>query len=94
MNPSATLRVTHVITGLGQGGAESVLFRLATYPGQRVRHTVVSLTDEGVYGARLRAAGVTVHALGMPRGRPTLDGFLALRRLLARDKPDAVQTWM
>nr|WP_255592651.1 glycosyltransferase [Bordetella sp. BOR01] len=88
------MRVTHIITGLGQGGAESVLFRLATYPEQRVRHTVVSLTDEGVYGARLRAAGVTVHALGMPRGRLTLDGFLGLRRLLAQDRPDAVQTWM
>ena len=94
MTVPATLRVTHIITGLGQGGAESVLFRLATYPGQRVRHIVVSLTDEGVYGARLRAAGVTVQALGMPRGRLTLDGFLALRGLLARDKPDAVQTWM
>ncbi|WP_151209073.1 glycosyltransferase family 4 protein [Bordetella petrii] len=90
----AILRVTHVITGLGQGGAESVLFRLATYPDQRVRHSIVSLTDEGVYGARLRNAGVAVHALGMPRGRLTLDGFLALRRLLARERPDAVQTWM
>ncbi|MCD0506099.1 glycosyltransferase [Bordetella petrii] len=88
------MRVTHVITGLGQGGAESVLFRLATYPDQRVRHTVVSLTDEGIYGTRLRAAGVTVHTLDMPRGRLTLSGFLALRRLLAQDKPDAVQTWM
>ncbi|MBV7483641.1 glycosyltransferase [Bordetella sp. BOR01] len=94
MTRPAILRVTHIITGLGQGGAESVLFRLATYPEQRVRHTVVSLTDEGVYGARLRAAGVTVHALGMPRGRLTLDGFLGLRRLLAQDRPDAVQTWM
>ncbi|MBO9356464.1 glycosyltransferase [Bordetella petrii] len=94
MTRPAILRVTHVITGLGQGGAESVLFRLATYPDQRVRHTVVSLTDEGVYGTRLRGAGVQVHALGMPRGRLTLDGFLALRRLLARERPDAVQTWM
>ena len=94
MTLPAILRVTHVITGLGQGGAESVLFRLATYPDQRVRHSIVSLTDEGVYGARLRNAGVAVHALGMPRGRLTLDGFLALRRLLARERPDAVQTWM
>ena len=45
MSGPAILRVIHVITGLGQGGAESVLFRLATYPDQRVRHSVVSLTD-------------------------------------------------
>ncbi|MGE8657807.1 MAG: glycosyltransferase family 4 protein [Achromobacter sp.] len=91
---AAALRVLHVITGLGQGGAESVLWRLATFPGQDVEHIVVSLTDEGLYGERLRAAGVAVHALGMPRGRITLGGFMALRRLIAGARPDAVQTWM
>ena len=88
------LRVLHVITGLGQGGAESVLFRLATYPGADVEHVVVSLTDEGIYGERLRAAGVAVHVLGMKRGRVSLGGFLALRALVAAERPDAVQTWM
>ncbi|RAP63120.1 glycosyl transferase [Achromobacter sp. HZ01] len=88
------LRVMHVITGLGQGGAESVLLRLATCPEAAVEHTVVSLTDEGIYGERLRAAGVAVHALGMKRGRVSLGGFLALRALIARTRPDAVQTWM
>lgn len=91
---AAALRVVHVITGLGQGGAESVLWRLATFPGQEVEHIVVSLTDDGIYGERLRGAGVTVHALGMPRGRITLGGFMALRRLIAGARPDAVQTWM
>jgi len=88
------LRVLHVITGLGQGGAESVLFRLATYPGADVEHVVVSLTDEGIYGERLRATGVAVHALGMKRGRVSLGGFMALRSLIAAARPDAVQTWM
>ncbi len=80
------LRVLHVITGLGQGGAESVLFRLATYPDAGVEHTVVSLTDEGIYGERLRAAGVAVHALGMKRGRVGLRGFMARRGLIARTR--------
>ncbi|RPJ93899.1 glycosyltransferase [Achromobacter xylosoxidans] len=88
------MRVLHIITGLGQGGAESVLFRLATYPGADVEHVIVSLTDEGIYGERLRAAGVAVHALGMKRGRVSLGGFMALRSLIAATRPDAVQTWM
>ena len=88
------LRVLHIITGLGQGGAESVLFRLASYPEANVEHVVVSLTDEGIYGERLRAAGVAVHVLGMKRGRVSLGGFLALRALVAAERPDAVQTWM
>ena len=88
------LRVLHIITGLGQGGAESVLFRLATYPEADVEHVVVSLTDEGIYGERLRTAGIAVHTLGMKRGRVSLGGFLALRTLIAATRPDAVQTWM
>lgn len=91
---AAALRVVHVITGLGQGGAESVLWRLATFPGQDVEHIVVSLTDDGIYGERLRAAGITVHTLGMARGRITLRGFMGLRRLIAGARPCAVQTWM
>jgi glycosyltransferase involved in cell wall biosynthesis len=88
------LRILHVITSLGQGGAESVLYRLTTYPGQTTRHVVVSLTDQGVYGERLRVAGVEVHTLGMARGRFSLSGFLKLSRLIKREKPDVVQTWM
>lgn len=94
MSAVGRLTVLHVITGLGQGGAEAVLFRMATYPGQAVRHVIVSLTDEGIYGARLRAAGVAVHALGMPRGRVSLSGLRALYALLREMRPHAVQTWM
>jgi glycosyltransferase involved in cell wall biosynthesis len=88
------LRILHVITGLGQGGAESVLYRLATFPNQGTRHVVVSLTDKGVYGERLRVAGVPVYSLGMTRGRISLSGFLALKRLIKQEQPDVVQTWM
>ena len=88
------LRILHVITGLGQGGAEAVLLRLVQGSSEPALHTVVSLTDEGVYGARLRAAGARVLALEMPRGRLTLPGFLALRRRIRQESPDVVQTWM
>ncbi|WP_144630686.1 glycosyltransferase family 4 protein [Bordetella genomosp. 13] len=86
--------ILHVITGLGQGGAEAVLFRLAVHPVQPVRHIVVSLTDEGIYGARLRTAGIEVHTLDMPRSRVTLAGLRALHALMKRIQPQVVQTWM
>jgi len=87
------ITVVHVIAGLQAGGAESVLLRLVAND-RGNRHVVISLTGEGKYGAPLRAAGVTVHALGMPRGRVTLHGWRELRRLLAAYRPDVVQTWM
>jgi len=88
------LKVLHVITGLNQGGAETVLYRLVAASCSEVKHVVVSLTDEGVYGPRLRDLGIGVHAVGIPRGRITLKGLSRLRRLIVAAKPDAVQTWM
>lgn len=89
-----SLRVVHVISGLGQGGAETVLHRLVTAPSQASRNTVISLGDEGVFGARLRAAGVAVHCLNMRPGRLSPAGVWRLYRLLRQLGPDVVQTWM
>ncbi|MDX3896278.1 MAG: glycosyltransferase [Pusillimonas sp.] len=90
----AQLHVVHIISGLGQGGAETVLHRLATAPDQTARHTVVSMGDEGVFGPRLRAAGIRVVTLDMPAGRLTWRGLRRLHRFLRAERPDVVQTWM
>lgn len=89
------MHVVHIISGLGQGGAETVLHRLVTAPGGGVVHTVISLSDEGVYGPRLRNAGVTVHAMGMKDSAlAAAHGMWRLYRLLREIRPDVVQTWM
>ncbi len=90
----AELHVVHIISGLGQGGAETVLHRLVTAPGQATRHTVVSMGDEGVFGPRLREAGIRVVTLDMPAGRLTWRGLRHLYRFLRAERPDVVQTWM
>jgi len=87
------LNVVHVITGLDGGGAEAVLFRLCCADATDT-HTVISLVDEGVYGQPLRDLGVTVHCLGMPRGRITLAGLRRLWTVLRTSRADVVQTWM
>jgi glycosyltransferase involved in cell wall biosynthesis len=84
----------HVISGLLHGGAETVLFRLATAPGGTVRHTVVSMRGEGVMGARLREAGVEVICLDMQGWTGNVHGLWRLYRLLRERRPDVVQTWM
>lgn len=55
---------------------------------------VVSLTDIGPVGEKIRALGVPVRALGMRRGVPDPRGVWRLARLLQEDKPHVVQTWM
>jgi len=87
------MRVLHIITGLNDGGAEAVLYRLVTHDADNDHH-VVSLTGEGKYGLLLQEKGIKVTALEMPRGRVTASGFLQLWRTVRAVRPDVVQTWM
>lgn len=90
------MRVVHIITGLGDGGAEGALFRLcaamaAAMP--EVTQTVVSLTGAGKYGPQLESVGVTVHSLNLS-GEAAISGVVRLVRILRDARPDVVQTWM
>lgn len=86
--------ICHIITDLADGGAEAVLYRLSIFPQPGYRHIVITLGPEEKYAPMLRAAGITTYCLGLSRGRLTVSAFLRLVKLLRREKPDAVQTWM
>ena len=86
--------IVHVITGLAQGGAEAALFRLLAASGDPEKFHVISLSDEGVYGSRLRVLGVAVTCLRMRPGQASPLAFVRLIRLLRELHPEVVQTWM
>jgi glycosyltransferase involved in cell wall biosynthesis len=89
------LRVVHVITGLGRGGAESTLLQLCSAShGSDWQHTVVSLTDRGEVAAALEAAGIPVIDLGMKSPLSMVPATWRLRKILRDLDPDIVQTWM
>ncbi len=89
------MKVMHVITGLHTGGAEAMLYKLVSSSrGVVVSHSVVSLMDEGTYGSRLTAQGISVSYLRMRRGVPDPMALMRLVRLLRRDRPDVIQGWM
>ncbi|WP_417837025.1 glycosyltransferase [Thalassospira tepidiphila] len=90
----------HIINELDAGGAERVLTRIACHNARdggpdAPRQIVVSLMDEGVYGADLRDADVELHCLGMKSGVRDLPGaIMRLTRLMRQIKPDAIMSWL
>lgn len=89
------INITHVITALPRGGAQTILGQLVQRADRhRFAMDVVSLADIGPVGERLRAEGVRVRALGMNPRLPNPVAPLRLARWLRRDRTHLVQTWL
>lgn len=88
-------RLFHIITGLDAGGAEMSLYKLLkTMDRRSFESRVASLLGDGSIGARIRELGIPVYDLGMRRSRPSALGLGRLVRLLRRERPTLVQTWL
>lgn len=87
------MHIVHIITGLNNGGAEGVLYRLCKND-KYYKHTVISLMDMGKYGPFLIKEGMDVYCLNMKQGKLSFHGLIQLYQILRRIKPDVVQTWM
>lgn len=90
------MKITHVIIGLGVGGAELMLKRLVEGLNGKdgMHHSVISLTDLGPVGQQLLDSGIHVTSLGMKNSLSIPSTFIKLRRELKKQKSDIVQTWM
>lgn len=85
--------VVHVITGLGNGGAEGALFRLIDND-KDLRHIVVSMKSGGKYVSKLEDIGVEVYCLDIQSIGSFIKGLMLLRRVDREAKPMAWQSWM
>jgi glycosyltransferase involved in cell wall biosynthesis len=88
------MKVLHIITGLKNGGAEAILFRVISDNTQNFQHEVISLSDKGHYGDLLTTAGIKVVTLNISSFFSIFIGFAKLYTLIKSSKPDVVQTWM
>ncbi|MGP3560192.1 glycosyltransferase family 4 protein [Geobacillus sp. BK01] len=88
-------KLIHLITGLNTGGAEMMLYRLLSKTDrQKFSVSVISLTDVGPIGKKIEELGIPVMGLGMKRGIPNPFFLFKLAKILKREKPDILQTWM
>lgn len=89
------MRVLHLITGLGQGGAETMLFKLLAALDQgRFHCRVISLLDRGVLGERIEALGVPVTPLGLRGPWDLPKALLCLGEAVRASRPEVLQGWM
>ena len=87
------MNVVHIITGLSDGGAEAVLYRLCLSD-KSSNHFVISLMDDNKYGSLFIDNGIPVYYLNMKLNVISLGGVIKLYRIIRKIKPDVVQTWM
>jgi glycosyltransferase involved in cell wall biosynthesis len=88
------ISIVYVIAGLGRGGAEKQLYLLLKYLDRTAfAPTVISLSEGGLWAARLREMGVAV--IELPRRRSFEAGrFLRLYRLVREARPAILQTFL
>jgi glycosyltransferase involved in cell wall biosynthesis len=83
-------RVLHLIHGLEKGGAEAMLFKLLPRLQEMgIENSVVSLTDEGFFGPRLKEMGISV----TPLGGSGLGKWTRWQKTLRKFEPNILQTW-
>ncbi len=89
------MKILHVITGLGVGGAQVALSQLvdgAISAGHNVR--VISLSDDVAFADMFPSSVLTVLG-GFSQGFLSAARMtIALRRIIRDEKPDIVQTWL
>ena len=85
------MKVIHIITGLGDGGAERTLFKVCKYDLLN-DHIVISLKGPGKYYSLLNKLGIEVYCLNI--NFFSIYKFFFLMKLLNKLKPDVVQTWL
>ena len=85
------MKIVHIITSLGDGGAEHTLFKICTYDKFNI-HVVISLTNSGKYYKLLKRLGVEIYYL--KANFFSIYKFFYLLKLLRSLKPNVVQTWL
>jgi glycosyltransferase involved in cell wall biosynthesis len=89
------IKVMHVITALGPGGAETMLCEMASgMDGTKFQNEVVSLTGILDLAGRIQGLGVRVRTLHMNAAAPNPLLVVRLAQWMRESKPDVIQTWM
>lgn len=85
------MKILHIITGLGDGGAEHTLYKICKYD-KNNEHVVISFKSNGKYLYLLKKLGIEVYCLNLKIY--SIYKFFYLIKLLRFIKPNIIQTWL
>lgn len=88
------VKVLHLVTSLGGGGAERQLLHLCQDPDPAVDYKVLSLMEGGDLLPAFQETGKYMGHLGMTPGRPSIKSFQRLCSILKSHQPEVLQTWL
>jgi len=88
-------KIIHVITGLSTGGAEMMLYKLLSVTGRKsFNPIVISLTDCGPIGSRIKALGIPVYNVGISKNLLLPIRLCRFIKLVSKLQPNLIQGWM
>jgi len=86
-------KIIHIISGLGNGGAEACLFRLII-ANPDYTHIVISIKDKGFYGDKLAENNIKVITLNLRNYVFIIPIMFKIKNILVNEKPDVIHSWM
>ena len=87
------MKILHIISGLKSGGAEGVMYRLIDNDTIN-DHYVISLTDEGFYGQKLKKKKIYLKCLHIKKNIKSIFIFFQLLYVIKKINPEIIQSWM
>ncbi len=89
------IRIVHLITDFRPAGAQMMLYKLLSRTDRDTFHPeALSLTGPGPVGERIKDLGIPTSHVGMKHGVPNPLAIARLARILRKNPPDLLQTWM
>lgn len=86
-------KVLHIITSTNVGGAESMLYKyLVNSDRSLLNHHVISLSELGNIGLKIRSTGIPVYALSSPIY--SVRGLKELHSVFKSIAPNIIQSWL
>lgn len=87
-------KILHIITSLGDGGAEGVLYRLIKTTQKNYLHEIITLTDDRKHEYYLKKLGIKIIRIKLPRGKLRLKNLKFLYNTLKKKNDYVIQTWL